>query len=110
MTSIEPKKAAIALRSLHDRLLLEKGADIFKTYSAIRLYCEEAFQWCDDNPEANSTYLQEKLTLYLSCCDCAVFPVEGDHKSPSQWLSSASDNLMKVENFARNQIEAEAAG
>jgi len=50
----------------------------------------------EEKPD-NATYLLEKLALFISYFHYAVMPVEGDHKSPSDWLQLAGENLMKVE-------------
>ena len=105
MTAIDPKKAVIALRALHGQLTSQTGVANYKTYAAIRVYCDAAFAWCDENEDKDTNYLEEKLALFLSYCEYATFPVEGDHKSSSEWLSSASDNLMKVELIALNNLK-----
>jgi hypothetical protein len=100
-TQMNIKPFTQALRDIHSAVNLSDRVDSLQLYGAATAIYRDVLQFADAEPEAdraaNHDYIIEKLSLFMRYFSNAVMPVEGDHITPAQRLSLASENLMKVE-------------
>jgi hypothetical protein len=100
-TQVNIKPFTQALRDIHSAVNLSDRVGSLQLYGAATAIYRDVLQVVNAEPEAdraaNHDYIIEKLSYFMQYFTNAVMPVEGDHMTPAERLSLASDNLMKVE-------------
>ena len=90
-----------AFRDIHTAVNLSDRVGSLQLYGTATAIYRDVLQFLDaeakEDRVRNHDYIIEKLSLFMEYLSKAVMPVEGDHKTPTERLSWARDNLMKVE-------------
>ncbi|WP_397381281.1 hypothetical protein [Prosthecobacter sp.] len=88
-----------ALRSLLEAVDLSDAVQALTFYSSAHVLWKLVDGEIDgmESKPTNAGYLLEKLALFISYFQYAVMPCPGDERTPHQWITSAGDNLIKVE-------------